>query len=71
MMTPNLRFWSVTQTGVVFKDTKPVTLKKEANFVVFIKNYRVYTSAAMTYLAGLFSSLASLIRLIAISNRRD
>ena len=23
---------------------KPDTLKKEANFVVFIKNYRVYTS---------------------------
>ena len=44
MMTPNLRFWSVTQTGVVFKNTKLDTLKKEANFVVFIKNYRVYTS---------------------------
>ena len=43
-MTPNLRFWSVTQTGVVFQNTKPDTLKKEANFVVFIKNYKVYTS---------------------------
>ena len=49
-MTPNLRFWSVTQTGVVFKDTKPVTLKKEANFVVFIKNYRVYTSERIVFL---------------------
>ena len=32
---------------------------------------KVLRAAAMTYLAGLFSSLASLIRLIAISNRRD
>ena len=24
---------------------KPDTLKKEANFVVFIRNYKVYTSA--------------------------
>lgn len=32
---------------------------------------KVLHAAAMTYLAGLFSSLASLIRLIAISNRRD
>lgn len=32
---------------------------------------KVLRAAAMTYLAGLFSSLASLIRLIAISNRRN
>lgn len=32
---------------------------------------KVLRAATMTYLAGLFSSLASLIRLIAISNRRD
>ena len=32
---------------------------------------KVLRAAAMTYLAALFSSLASLIRLIAISNRRD
>ena len=42
-MTPNLRFWSVTQTGAAI--AKPDTLKKEANFVVFIRNYKVYTSA--------------------------
>ena len=47
-MTPNLRFWSVTQTGVVFQNTKPDTLKKEANFVVFIRNYKVYTSDNLT-----------------------
>ncbi len=41
-MTPNLRFWSVTQTGAAI--AKPDTLKKEINFVVFIRNYRVYTS---------------------------
>ena len=41
-MTPNLRFWSVTQTGAAI--AKPDTLKKEANFVVFIRNYKVYTS---------------------------
>lgn len=32
---------------------------------------KVLRAAALTYLAGLFSALASLIRLIAISNRRD